>query len=169
MRVHNSRKSVKEYIYTTVTFALGMHFWSLLTIPTYGTFVPAAGTGAFGDDTYWEMALQDSTSWAPAANRHSAHKPDQSCSEVKHSIPALSFSSFLLAYGVPGYVCNISVRILFHQWLRAMHGPAEAVLAIKLQKSYAVQWCCFRGCPTWYTWFNTSTLNKIKTRVHLQL
>lgn len=52
MGVHNSMKSIKEYVYTAVTFALGMHFWSLLTIPAYVTFVPAAGTGAFGDETY---------------------------------------------------------------------------------------------------------------------
>lgn len=99
--------------------------------------------------------------------------------------------SFLLAHRVTGYIHNISVRILFHQWLRATHGPAEAILAIKPWKSSATQWCCFRGCPhfpqlcpgsrarsralspgagpAWCTLFNTSTLNKNKTRIHLQL
>lgn len=58
MGVHNSMRSKEEYVYTAVIFALGMDFWSLLTIPT---FVPAAGIGAFRDETYREIALQDGT------------------------------------------------------------------------------------------------------------
>lgn len=44
MGPHNSMKSVKEYAYAAVMFALGMQ-----TIPNDGTFAPAAGTGAFGN------------------------------------------------------------------------------------------------------------------------
>jgi len=61
MGFHSSTKSSKKYVYAAVTFALGMHFWSLLIIPTYDTFVPAAGIGAFGNETYREIALQDHT------------------------------------------------------------------------------------------------------------